>query len=90
MALFEDVLKGGIGPGLVVGVGAVLLGPYIAPAVTAALRPAAKGVIKAGIFAYDRGCEAMARLNELSGDIVAEARSEMEQRRGPAEAESGE
>jgi hypothetical protein len=61
------------------------LGRFIAPAVTAVLRPAAKAVIKTGLYAYDRGAEAIAQLSEQTGGIVAEARSEMEQRPGTGE-----
>lgn len=77
MAIVEDLFKGNIVTGLAVGVGALVLGPMIAPTVTAILRPAAKALIKAGIYAYDRGSEALAHLNEHTGDIVAEARSEL-------------
>ncbi len=77
MAFVEDLFKGNIVAGLAVGVGALVLGPVIAPTITAVLRPIAKGVIKAGIYAYDRASEGLAQVNEMSGDIVAEARSEM-------------
>jgi len=80
MAFVEDLFKGNIVIGLAVGVGALVLGPIIVPAVTAILRPAAKAVIKTGLYAYDRGAEALAQVNEQTGDIVAEVRSEMQQR----------
>lgn len=73
MAWFEDVLEGGIGPGLMVGIGAAVLVPVLRPL----LRPAAKAVVKVGLMAYDRGQDAFAHLNELAGDVVAEVRSEM-------------
>ena len=80
MAFLEDVFKGGgIVTGLAVGIGAAVIGPIILPA----LRPFAKMVIKAGVVAYDQGRVALAELNEKTGDIVAEARSEL------AEARSG-
>ena len=91
MAVLEDMFKGSLGAGLIVGVGALVLGPVIAPAVVGVIRPLAKGVIKAGIYAYDRASEGLAQINEMTGDIVAEARSEMdrggaaEERRAPAE-----
>lgn len=77
MAAIEDLFKGNIATGLAVGIGALVLGPVIAPLVTAVLRPAAKAAIKGGIYAYDRACEALGQVNELTGDIVAEARSEL-------------
>lgn len=77
MAFVEDLFKGNIVTGLAVGVGALVLGPVVAPTITAIVRPAAKAAIKAGIYVYDRGAEALAQLNEQAGDIVAEARSEI-------------
>jgi hypothetical protein len=74
MALFEDMFKGGnIVTGLAIGIGAGI----VAPAVMPVLRPIAKSVIKAGLIAYDQGRVALAELNEQTGDIVAEARSEL-------------
>ena len=37
----------------------------------------AKSIIKAGLIAYDQGRVALAELNEHTGDIMAEARSEL-------------
>jgi hypothetical protein len=74
MALFEDLFKGGnIAAGLAVGIAAAVLAPVIIPA----LRPIAKSVIKAGLLAYDQARVAIAELNEHTGDIMAEARSEL-------------
>jgi hypothetical protein len=76
MALFEDVFKGGnIVTSLAIGIGVVLLAPVLKPLV----RPVAKSVLKAGIAAYDQGRLALAELNEQAGDMVAEARAEMEE-----------
>jgi hypothetical protein len=74
MALFEDVLEGGTGPGLLIGIGALVLGPTVLPAVGRALRPMAKAAIKTGIRIYEEG---VATVSEATGDIVAEARSEL-------------
>jgi hypothetical protein len=75
MALVEDLFKSGnIAAGLAVGVGAVVLAPIVTPV----LRPLAKTVIKAGLVAYDQGRAALAELNERTGDIIAEARQELE------------
>lgn len=85
MAFFEDIFKGGnIVTGLAIGIGAAI----VAPAVIPVLRPIAKSVIKAGLLAYDQGRVALAELNEQTGDIVAEARSELAETSG--EAHSGE
>src|SRR5438105_3207574 len=77
MALVEDMLEGNIGTGLAVGIGAAVVGPILAPIIGGVLRPVAKAVIKGGILAYDMGREGVGRLNEMTGDIVAEARSEL-------------
>jgi Protein of unknown function (DUF5132) len=81
MAWFEEAFKGNIGTGLAVGLGVAIFGPLLTPVVGAALRPAAKAVIKAGILAYEAGREGVARLNELGGDVVAEARTELDETR---------
>jgi F0F1-type ATP synthase membrane subunit b/b' len=85
MAFFEDMFKGAnIGTGLAVGVGVAVIGPLVTPIIAGILRPAAKAVVKAGIVAYDAGRESFAQLNEATGDIVAEARSEVNETRPPA------
>ena len=78
MALFEDVLKGGTGTGLLVGLGAVLLAPTVLPTVGRVLRPVAKTVIKTGMVLYN---ETLSGVGEVTGDIVAEARAELEEER---------
>jgi hypothetical protein len=86
MSLVEDMFKGGnVMTGLAVGIGAAVVVPVVAPL----LRPLAKSVIKAGLIAYDQGRAAMAELNERTGDMVSEARTEMA-RVGDHEAEEGE
>lgn len=74
MALFEDVLEGGVGP-VALGVGAIILGPTLFPALGRIVRPIAKGVIKTGIAVYE---ETYASVKEATGDLVAEARAELE------------
>jgi len=76
MAIFEDVFKGGnIVTGLAMGVGLALIAPIVKPLV----RPLAKSAIKAGVAVYEQGRVALAELSEQAGDMVAEARSEMEE-----------
>ncbi len=74
MALFEDLLEEVLGP-VAIGVGAVILIPKLFPSVGRALRPVAKEAIKAGIAVYDR---TVATVSEATGDLVAEARAELE------------
>jgi hypothetical protein len=74
-----DLLKGGnIFTAAAIGIGASILGPVILPA----FRPIAKSLIKGGLLAYDQGRTAWAEFNERTGDMIAEAREEMEAREG--------
>lgn len=76
MGLLEDGIKGGgLLAGLGVAIGAVVLGPVVSPRV----RPVTKRLIKAGLVAYDQGRELLAEFNERTGDIVAEARAELQE-----------
>ena len=52
MALLDDIFTGNAVTGLAVGIGAVLLGPTLLPALGRALRPAAKAAIKGGMVLY--------------------------------------
>jgi hypothetical protein len=86
MANIGDVLKGGnIVGGLAIGVGFALLAPLVKPLV----RPLAKSVLKAGLLAYDQGRVALAELNEQAGDVIAEARAEMEDLGGAMDHDGG-
>jgi Protein of unknown function (DUF5132) len=74
MSFVEDMFKGGnIVTGLAIAAGAAIVVPVVAPL----LRPLVKSVIKVGLVAYDQGRVALNELNERTGDIVGEARSEM-------------
>src|SRR5215469_16145733 len=76
MALIEDMFKGNAMTGVAVGVAALFLGPTLLPTIGRALRPAAKTMIKGGIMLYR---ETIAGIGELTTDLVAEAKSELEQ-----------
>ena len=78
MAGIEDVFKGNVATGLVIGVGVAVLAPVLAPLVAAVAKPVAKSVIKAGIIFYEKGRETAAELGEVFEDLVAEARAEMQ------------
>jgi hypothetical protein len=70
MAL-EDVVEGGIGPGLAIA-GALVL----APTLGRLLRPLAKTAIKGGMMVYR---ETLAGVGDVAGDIFAEARAELDE-----------
>ena len=75
------LLKGAnIVTGLAIGIGAGVIAPMLAPI----LKPLAKSAIKAGLVAYDQARLAFADLNERTGDVMAEARAEVEEARKAA------
>ncbi len=81
MALIEDMFTGNAVTGIAIGLGAVLLGPTVLPAIGRALRPVAKAAIKGGMVLYR---ETFAELGEFTSDLVAEARNELAVAGAPA------
>jgi hypothetical protein len=75
MAMIEDVFKGNLATGLVVGLGVVLLGPTLIQTMGRVLRPAAKAVIRSGLLFYR---ETLGEIGEMANDLVTEARAELE------------
>ena len=67
--------------GLAIGIGAAIVAPVVMPI----LKPLAKSMIKAGLVAYDQARVSLAEFNERTGDIMAEARSEMAESQRAAE-----
>jgi hypothetical protein len=76
MAFIENLFKGSAMTGILVGVGALMLAPTVIPAVGRVLRPAVKAAIKGGMLFYN---ETIAEIGEAAGDLVAEARAELEE-----------
>jgi Protein of unknown function (DUF5132) len=64
-------------PGIVTGIGAILLAPLLIPVVAKVGKPIAKAAIKGGIIAYEKSKGAFAEAGEVFGDIIAEAKSEL-------------
>jgi hypothetical protein len=77
MALLEDIVKGGWGPGVAIGLGAIILGPAAFTLIGGLVRPVAKAAIKGGLILYDQGKGIVAEARETMGDLVAESRSEV-------------
>ncbi len=75
MAFLDDALSGW-GGSILIGVGVALAAPILFPAVAAIARPAAKGLIKGGLFVMDSLKELAAEGSEQLSDLVAEARAE--------------
>lgn len=69
---------------LLAGVAGGLLAPLILPRLERGIRPATKGMFKAGIALYERGRETAAELGEMAGDMLAEARAEYDAERAPS------
>lgn len=75
MALLEtavEVLEENA-PTLLIGVGTVLLAPFLLPT----LRPLTKTVVKSGLQMADKARELVSEAGEQFSDIVAEARAEI-------------
>jgi Protein of unknown function (DUF5132) len=80
-----DFVEDAGAPGIIAGIGAVLLAPIILPVVAGIGKPLAKSLIKGGILAYEKSKGAFAELGETWEDMVAEARAEIaENRETPA------
>ena len=71
--LFEDVGT----PGIVAGIGALVLAPIVIPAIAKIGKPIAKAAIKGGITLYEKSKGAVAETGEVLEDLVAEARAEL-------------
>ncbi len=80
-----DFVEDAGAPGIIAGIGAVLLAPVLIPVVAGIGKPLAKKLIKGGIVAYEKSKGAFAELGETWEDMVAEARAEIaEDRETPA------
>ncbi len=80
----EGLTEGGAITGVAIGLGVLFLAPRLLPAVGRAIRPVAVGAIKTGMSAYNSASESM---REITGDLVAEARAELEAEGRAAHAE---
>ncbi|MBH8554432.1 DUF5132 domain-containing protein [Nostocaceae cyanobacterium CENA357] len=72
-----DFVEDAGAPGIIAGIGAVLLAPVIIPVMAGIGKPIAKSLIKGGIVAYEKSKGAFAELGETWEDILAEAKAEL-------------
>ncbi|MBD2361056.1 DUF5132 domain-containing protein [Anabaena sp. UHCC 0399] len=72
-----DFIEDAGAPGLIAGIGAVLLAPVLLPVFAGIGKPIAKSIIKGGIVAYEKSKGAFAELGETWEDVVAEAKAEL-------------
>jgi len=75
--LFNGTVLTALAAGFVGG----MLAPVLLPNASKVARPFAKGVIKAGLSAYERGREQVAEWQEAAGDLIAEVQAERQQER---------
>jgi Protein of unknown function (DUF5132) len=77
MPKITDFVEDAGAPGIIAGIGAVLLAPVLIPVVAGIGKPIAKSIIKGGIVAYEKSKGAFAELGETWEDMVAEAKAEL-------------
>ncbi|MBE9056944.1 DUF5132 domain-containing protein [Sphaerospermopsis sp. LEGE 08334] len=77
MAKITDFLGDAGAPGIIAGIGAVLLAPVVIPVVAGVGKPLVKSIVKGGLVAYEKSKGAFAELGENWEDIIAEARAEI-------------
>lgn len=59
------------------------LAPALIPAIKRGSRPVAKGVVKSGMFLYEKGREAAAHTGEMVEDVMAEIHAERAEASAP-------
>ncbi|MGC9504062.1 DUF5132 domain-containing protein [Baaleninema sp.] len=65
-------------PGVVFGVGVLVLTPFFGSALAKVGKPFAKATIKGGLVVYDKGKVVFSEAREAFGQMVKESRAEME------------
>jgi hypothetical protein len=76
MALLEDTLGGWSG-GIVIGFGALVAAPFVAPVLSAIVRPVVRTVVGGGLAIVDGVSGIIAEGYDQVSDLVAEARAEI-------------
>lgn len=84
-----DLFKGDTGKGIAIGLAAAALTPVLVPVVAGVGRPFARAAVKGGLLFYEKSRETAAEMGEVLDDLVAEARSEMEEGAQPDFSEEG-
>lgn len=72
-----DFVEDAGAPGIIAGIGAILLAPVLIPVVAGIGKPIAKSLVKGGIVAYEKSRGAFAEMGETWEDIIAEAKAEI-------------
>ncbi|MGK7876587.1 MAG: DUF5132 domain-containing protein [Xenococcaceae cyanobacterium] len=74
---FGDFVEDFGTPGLVIGLGAVVLAPILGPALAKVGKPIAKAAVKTGIVAYEKTKGVFVEAKETFEDIIAESKAEL-------------
>lgn len=80
----NDFVEEAGAPGIIAGIGAVLLAPVLIPVVAGVGKPLVKSAIKGGLVAYEKAKGALAEVGETWEDMIAEARAELAEEQQPA------
>lgn len=80
----SDFVEEAGAPGIIAGIGAVLLAPVLIPVVAGVGKPFVKSAIKGGLVAYEKAKGALAEVGETWEDMIAEARAELAEEQQPA------
>ncbi|MGD0230235.1 MAG: DUF5132 domain-containing protein [Syntrophorhabdales bacterium] len=83
MGLIEDAFKGNLAINLAIGIAATILGPVVIPIVARTAKPAVKAAIRGGLLVCEAGRAKLSSAREGLGDLVTEAKKEMERGRQP-------
>ena len=75
----EDMLEDVGTPGIVTGIGALVLAPLLIPAIAKVGKPIAKTALKSGITLYQKSKGVLGEAGEIFEDLVAEAQAELSQ-----------
>jgi len=88
MALWDWRPKGDVWTGVAIGVG-LLAAPVVLPMIAAAVRPVAKAVLKSGYLLYEKGREMAEEFSEMTEDLMAEVKSEVQAELAEGDPEAG-
>ncbi|MGZ5044725.1 MAG: DUF5132 domain-containing protein [Methylobacter sp.] len=89
----DDLFKNGVPLGIAIGVGATVIAKVVIPILpdlARAARPGVREALKSGILLIEQGRGILAEVGEEFEDILAEARSELQQNNDVSQPEAPE
>ena len=81
MNQLASLMKSGVVKNIAIGLGISILVPLAANLLAPIVRPLARGALKAGVIAYERGRETIAEIGEVVEDLAAEVREDLQKTR---------